>query len=306
MLHYRLEGSGHPLLLIHGWGVTYTIWQNLTPLLTQHFQLVMIELPGIGGSPDVDPQRPYYPACAEAIEEVRQFLGIERWAVLAYSSGTRAAEAYVQRYAENVTHTIFLCPIYLNEICALGVRFLTTAHISQSFTNWLFSDWRLASLVIALGFNGRRNNYSRLWLEEIELQPLDTLVRMLCELPGSGRAPFELPAVPTLFIWGSRDPLTARPFLPRANHVVISANHSAPMQAASAVAQAVIPFLTNAPVPIYTGSRLKRSRRRRELVEAREARQRAHLLTLIRNASHTRFPRRKRARWQQEERTMLL
>ena len=79
MLHYRCEGSGDPLLLIHGWGVTYTIWQNLAPLLRPHFQLIMIELPGIGGSPEVDPKKPYYPACAEAIEEVRQALNIQQW-----------------------------------------------------------------------------------------------------------------------------------------------------------------------------------------------------------------------------------
>ncbi|MBO0792168.1 MAG: alpha/beta fold hydrolase, partial [Ktedonobacteraceae bacterium] len=84
MLHCRLEGSGPPLLLIHGWGVTYAIWQNLTPLLKSHFQLIMIELPGIGNSPRADAQQPYYQACADAIEEVRQSLGIEQWMVLAY------------------------------------------------------------------------------------------------------------------------------------------------------------------------------------------------------------------------------
>src|SRR5690242_15251180 len=100
MLRYRLEGNGMPLLLIHGWGVTYAIWQNLAPLLKPHFQLIMIELPGIGDSPEPPADLPYYQVCAEAIEEVRIALGIERWAVLSYSSGTRAAEAYVQRYAQ--------------------------------------------------------------------------------------------------------------------------------------------------------------------------------------------------------------
>jgi pimeloyl-ACP methyl ester carboxylesterase len=64
MLCYRLTGNGTPLLLIHGWGVTYAIWQNLAPLLTPYFQLIMIELPGIGDSPEVDPEKPYYQACA--------------------------------------------------------------------------------------------------------------------------------------------------------------------------------------------------------------------------------------------------
>src|SRR5579884_466321 len=103
MLAYRTEGTGPPLLLIHGWGVRYTIWKSLAPLLRPYFTLIKIELPGLGGSPPADPTQPYYPACADAIEELRLALGIERWAVLAYSSGTRAAEAYVQHYPHSVS-----------------------------------------------------------------------------------------------------------------------------------------------------------------------------------------------------------
>src|SRR5258708_2861198 len=95
MLAYRVEGKGAPLLLIHGWGVTYNIWRYLAPLLSPHFQLIMVELPWVGASEDIMPDRPYYEYCADALEEVRQALGIERWGILAYSTGTRAGEAYV-------------------------------------------------------------------------------------------------------------------------------------------------------------------------------------------------------------------
>src|SRR5579884_3448678 len=158
MLRYRLEGNGLPLLLIHGWGVTYAIWQNLAPLLTPYFQLIMIELPGIGDSPEVDPEKPYYQACAEAIEEVRQALGIKQWSLLAYSSGTRAAEAYLQCYPQSISQAAFLCPIYLQEIWAFFLRLLDTPH-PQTLIHWILSDWRLYSLIRALGFNWRRHTY---------------------------------------------------------------------------------------------------------------------------------------------------
>jgi pimeloyl-ACP methyl ester carboxylesterase len=242
MLCYRCVGNGTPLLLIHGWGVTYTIWQNLASLLTPHFQLIMIELPGVGDSPDVDPDKPYYQACAEAIEEIRQELGIEQWSLLAYSSGTRAAEAYLQCYPQSILRAIFLCPIYLQEIWAFFVRLLDIPH-PQTLTQWIFSDWRLYSLIRALGFNWKHHTYTQVWKNEIELQPLNILVRSLCEMPGNGRAPFELPAVPTLFIWGRYDALVRRPRFPRPNDVTILADHSAPMLAAPSIAEIVIPFL---------------------------------------------------------------
>ena len=170
------------------------------------------------------------------------------------------------------------------------MRFLVTTHTSQTFTNWLFSDWRLYSLVVALGFNGRRHDYTYIWKKEIELQSIDTLVRSLCELPGSGRAPFNLPAVPTLFIWGSRDPLIARPVRLRANDVVIPANHSAPMLAASSVAEIVIPFLTQGILVNGRRKLLDRLQRKQDLARAQQS---ARLRILVRRASQQRTPRRK-------------
>lgn len=261
MLSYRIEGSGSPLLLIHGWGVTYTMWEKLAPLLTPHYQLIMIELPGIGGSPQVEPGQPYYPACAEGIEEIRLTLGIEKWSLLAYSSGTRAAEAYVQRYPQAIQRAVFLCPIYLAEIWTLFLHLLDNTP-NLTIRHWVLSRWRLYSLILALGFNGRPHTYTRTWTDEIELQSMDILIRTLCEIPGKGRTPFEVSEVPTLFIWGGRDALTARPRHLRPNDIIIPANHSAPMLAANSVAEVVIPFLQEGKL-IATHKHLKHQRPQR-------------------------------------------
>jgi pimeloyl-ACP methyl ester carboxylesterase len=288
MLCYRLTGVGTPLLLIHGWGVTYAIWQNLAPLLTPYFQLIMIELPGVGGSPEVDPDKPYYQVCANAIEEVRQELGIKQWSLLAYSSGTRAAEAYLQSYPQSIVQAVFLCPIYLPEIWAFLLRVLDTAH-PPILTQWIFSDWRLYSLIRVFGFNWKCHAYTRVWKSEIELQPLNILVRSLCEMPGNGGAPFELPAVPTLFIWGRYDALVRRPRRLRPNDIIIPADHSAPMLAASNIAEVVIPFLTEGKL-FSSASSQKHAQRVREKSKARsKARKRAHLLNLLLRIERRRF-----------------
>jgi hypothetical protein len=203
----------------------------------------MIELPGIGGSPEADPQKPYYESCAEAINEVRNALGIEQWLLLAYSSGTRAAEAYARRYPQTVTRAVFLCPVYLQEIWALCLRLLDAPH-AKTLHQWILSDWRLYNAICALGFNWHRHDYTYVWQNEIELQPVDSLIRSLAEMPGKGRAPFDMPPVPTLFVWGRHDAVTAKPRRPRPNDILIPANHSAPMLAAPEVAAAVLPFLT--------------------------------------------------------------
>nr|HET6903555.1 alpha/beta fold hydrolase [Ktedonobacteraceae bacterium] len=247
MLPYQLAGSGSPLLLVHGWGITYTVWRSLIPLLAPHFQLIMVELPGMGAASEVAPDKSYYPACAEALEELRVALGIEQWAILAYSTGTRASEAYMQRYPQHVTQAVFLCPIYLRGSWKLALeaeQWIDSKHFRLA--NWFFSDWRLYGLLLTLGFNLQRRDFATEWMSEITLQPLNNLKRMLLELPGKGRAPFTLPTsplIPILFIWGSRDALTARPRRPRPNDVFIFANHGAPVLAPHSVAAAVLPFL---------------------------------------------------------------
>ena len=247
MLPYQIVGSGNPLLLIHGWGVTYKVWHNLIPLLSPHFLLIMVELPGMGGANNVEASRAYYPACAEAIEELRVALDIEQWAILAYSTGTRAAEAYIQSYPQHLTRAVFLCPIYLRGSWTLAL------HIEQwidtrrfAFANWMLAEWRLYGLLLYLGFNFHDVDWANEWMSEIRQQPVNNLKRMLLELPGKGRAPFTLPTtptVPTLYIWGRRDNLTARPRRPRPNDVFIIANHSAPILVPHSVADVVIPFL---------------------------------------------------------------
>jgi pimeloyl-ACP methyl ester carboxylesterase len=247
MLPYQLEGHGHPLLLIHGWGVTYTVWRNLMPLLTPHFQLILVELPGMGAACEIVPGKPYYTACAEGLEELRVALGIEQWAILAYSTGTRAGEAYIQRYPQHVDRAVLLCPIYLRRAWKIALEVEQWIDSKSSrLASWILSGWRLYYLLFVLGFNLQSRDCAHEWMSEIELQPSSYLKRVLLELPGKGRAPFTLPAsspVPILFVWGSKDALVLPPSRPQPHDVIIVAGHSAPVLSPHDVAAVALPFL---------------------------------------------------------------
>ncbi len=58
MLHYEKYGAGKPLILVHGFaGSTYT-WRELIPLLSEHYTLYAVDLPGFGLS-DKSPEANY-------------------------------------------------------------------------------------------------------------------------------------------------------------------------------------------------------------------------------------------------------
>jgi pimeloyl-[acyl-carrier protein] methyl ester esterase len=50
-LYFNRIGHGQPLIVLHGWGWSSHIWGPLIPLLSQRFQLFLIDLPGFGKSP---------------------------------------------------------------------------------------------------------------------------------------------------------------------------------------------------------------------------------------------------------------
>jgi pimeloyl-ACP methyl ester carboxylesterase len=116
--------------------------------------------------------------------------------------------------------------------------------------SWWITDWRLYGWLLALAFDWHDSAQVTNWAREITLRPLDTLKRMLLELPTRGRAPItvpEAPAIPALYIWGRHDALVLLPRHPRPNDVFVSAGHSAPTVDPRGVAAAALPFLEQHP-----------------------------------------------------------
>lgn len=248
LLSYRVEGQGPPLLLLHGFGISFKIWRNLLPHLTSHFRCVMVELPGIGQSPPPDPTRPYYLVCAQEIERLRRHLRIETWAVFSYSTGSRAAEIYINRHPQRVVRAVFLCPVYVPGWRWMAAR--AAVRLDSYFPalgDWVLSGRRLQSLVRTLAFNGRGHPYAYEWTREISAQDMTSLKRAIREMPNAGTKLLDLP-VPSLYVWGKYDLIPNRPRRRfRRQHAPIhrriAANHSAPELAAEQVAREVLPFL---------------------------------------------------------------
>lgn len=49
-LHYVVGGSGAPLLLLHGWPLTWYSWRKVMPQLATRYRVIAPDLPGLGDS----------------------------------------------------------------------------------------------------------------------------------------------------------------------------------------------------------------------------------------------------------------
>ena len=81
-----------------------------------------MELPGIGLSPRPRPDSSYPVEAVDALDSLRDSIGLPRWSVLGYSSGSRVAEAYLQTHPDHVERAIFLCPMHTFADKALALR----------------------------------------------------------------------------------------------------------------------------------------------------------------------------------------
>lgn len=49
-LEHHREGSGEPLVLVHGVGSRWQVWEPIIGTLAEHFDVIAVDLPGFGGS----------------------------------------------------------------------------------------------------------------------------------------------------------------------------------------------------------------------------------------------------------------
>lgn len=100
-LAYDRIGRGAPLVLIHGFPLDHSIWDDVTPLLTPTFDLILPDLRGFGES--ISPAPVWtMPNLAADIAALLDHLGIESAFLAGHSMGGYVALAFAAAYPQRV------------------------------------------------------------------------------------------------------------------------------------------------------------------------------------------------------------
>ncbi|WP_424537103.1 alpha/beta fold hydrolase [Sphaerisporangium viridialbum] len=99
---YERRGSGEPVVLLHGLGQERKAWDAVAPLLATEHEVIAVDLPGFGQSPDLPPDVPHDLSSVVAeLGAVFTALGLERPHVVGHSLGgliaLRLAQAELAR-----------------------------------------------------------------------------------------------------------------------------------------------------------------------------------------------------------------
>ncbi len=87
LLPHHRNGSGTPLVLIHGIGATWQCWKPLIPALATQHDVIAPDLPGFGASASRGIAQPSLPHFADAVLELLDGLGIDDFHVAGNSLG---------------------------------------------------------------------------------------------------------------------------------------------------------------------------------------------------------------------------
>jgi pimeloyl-ACP methyl ester carboxylesterase len=106
-IHYVIGGEGEPLVLIHGFGQNWYMWNRLLPELSKHFTVIAPDLRGVGESDK--PASGYdKKTMATDIHELVKKLGYKNINLAGHDIGLMVAYAYAAQYGGEVKKVALL------------------------------------------------------------------------------------------------------------------------------------------------------------------------------------------------------
>ena len=104
-LYFEVHGEGIPLVLLSGLGYSMWQWHLMVPYLEKHFQVILLDNRGVGGSDK--PAGPYTASLlAKDTVGLLDALNIDKAIIMGHSMGGFVAQAMALEYPEKVDRLI--------------------------------------------------------------------------------------------------------------------------------------------------------------------------------------------------------
>ncbi len=128
--HYVHEGSGPPLVLVHGWPEYWRTWRKNVPALSESFDVIVPDLAGFGQSesPDVGPDEGY--GVEEHTADLLAFteaLDVDEFGLVSHDLGAYVGQRIALERPERLSGLFFFdCPYP-----GIGKRWRDSDHIGE-------------------------------------------------------------------------------------------------------------------------------------------------------------------------------
>ena len=106
-LHYLTAGQGEPVILLHGYAETSSMWEPIIPTLAERFTVLAPDLPGIGDS-SIPADGLDMTTAAIRIHALARSLGFQKAEVVGHDIGLMVAYAYAATFPAEVEKLVVM------------------------------------------------------------------------------------------------------------------------------------------------------------------------------------------------------
>ena len=100
-IHYKTEGTGKPIILLHGFLESLEMWNDFTKSLLHKFTVIRIDLPGFGNSETISSVHTME-LMADTVKAVMDHEEIKAAVIVGHSMGGYASLAFAEKYPEKL------------------------------------------------------------------------------------------------------------------------------------------------------------------------------------------------------------
>jgi pimeloyl-ACP methyl ester carboxylesterase len=106
-LHYTSQGTGEPLLMLHGFGLCGAMWTPAARELARRYRVISVDMRGHGKS--TNPSGKFsHPQSAEDIRAMMDSLGIEQARAIGFSSGGMTLLRLATKYPDRLSKMVLV------------------------------------------------------------------------------------------------------------------------------------------------------------------------------------------------------
>jgi pimeloyl-ACP methyl ester carboxylesterase len=137
-LHYVEQGSGAPVLLLHGWPTSAYLWRNIIGAVGEDNRAIALDLPGFGRSDKPLDASYSFRFFDRALTGFLERLGIERVGLAVHDLGGPVGLYWASQHPERVTKLALLNTIVFSKPSWAVVAFVASAKL-PGIRSWLTS-----------------------------------------------------------------------------------------------------------------------------------------------------------------------
>jgi pimeloyl-ACP methyl ester carboxylesterase len=135
--HYRIEGSGPTLILLHGVMASLHTWDGWVEQLASKYRIIRLDLPGFGLSDPLTSPDHYSPEHSiEMFDKLRAAFGVERFLLAGNSLGGFLSWFYAAHHPDRVEKLILVDPIAYPQALPGVISFASLPGIGEIARHW--------------------------------------------------------------------------------------------------------------------------------------------------------------------------